>query len=827
MKKLLRILGQRRRDIRKTFLTFACLLMGWTLLLLLPVVPAWGGTFSPGRMLYVNGQLHRIWISSSYLYHQAGLPADPAKGTGDFVAAASSDRGPYICRYHTTASNEGLAVFNNKIYVIYTKDSSCGNSGAMSAYIATFDLLGTPEYPHGRWTTIDYRLGSVGYNSASAAAITVFNGQLFAFTDTDTYTSGDGVHWTAHHHPLNDVSHEPLDAVTIYPQNAPPQILLIYGGQACSSCNYFAHVYGATWNGDFNSPRKDYVGNCAGAPTGCLSGNPIVGYGSSHPNFDGRASLLPGTKSASSFSGSLQGDKVAAVQLFVQSVNINTLNRWVRNLEYHVEDGNWYKKDIDYTCSGLMVYPWYVSACDNSSPSTLIHQARHQRLVALGCGTPIPTFDSDYLVPLNSDSTNACDSADGVINATNPGTETTRKYWSLVGMVLGSPPFSLNRVTASETVHDISNVVYGTTTSEGTKHSEEWTHQNMFSAGLQVHVGLFDEMLKISDSFDVTYKHDWESKHQTKHDTAVAEETRMGTKTYAEEVFQTVPYSTCTSNADCAQYADPYVVDNDPECQLYVAGEDPPWRECAEGESGCVCTVAPTGKMGWALFNAPTLYVQDYAVHAYDYNFHTGAGTNLEQDLHTVQAKGFGIVPVTFDLQHPEAVGQIRNPDGSIKPDSGILQGMQPFPYSTDFPNWNLQNWDRVDQPWWIKLGPSTFPNVGTVTYDKGVNQGKTFTETTQTVDSSSQTTSNEMKNTTEVEVGTGLRGFKAMAPSNRDTSRATSRGSARTEASTRTRRPGSSSRSRVSGAATRRWSCSTCSTPSTTRGRRARSSGT
>ena len=94
---------------------------------------------------------------------------------------------------------------------------------------------------------------------------------------------------------------------------------------------------------------------------------------------------MPGTKSASSFSGSLPGDKVAAVQLFVQSVNINTLNRWARNLEYHVEDGNWYKKDIDYKCSGLMVYPWYVSACDNSSQSTLIHQARHQRLVALGC----------------------------------------------------------------------------------------------------------------------------------------------------------------------------------------------------------------------------------------------------------------------------------------------------------------------------------------------------------------------------------------------------------------------------------------------------------
>ena len=480
------------------------LLIFLVLVFLVWVAPVWGGTFSPGRMLYVNGQLHRIWISNNYLYHQAGLPADPANGTGDFVAAAPSDRGPYICRYHTTASNEGLAVFNNKIYVIYTKDSSCGNSGAMSAYIAIFDLLGTPEYPHGRWTTIDYKLGSVGYNSASAAAITVFNGQLYAFTDTDTYTSGDGVHWTAHHHPLNDASHEPLDAVTIYPQNAPPQILLVYGGQACSSCNYFEHVYAATWNGDFNSARKDYVGNCAGAPAGCISGNPIVGYGTSHPNFDGRVSLMPGTKSASSFSGSLPGDKVAAVQLFVQSVNINTLNRWARNLEYHVEDGNWYKKDIDYKCSGLMVYPWYVSACDNSSQSTLIHQARHQRLVALGCGTPIPSFESDYLVPKNSDSTNSCDSADGVINSTNPGTETTRKYWSLVGMVLGSPPFSLNRVTAAETVHGVSNVVYGTTTSEGTTHSQSWTNQNMFSAGVEVHAGLVDNLLKIKDNFDFT-----------------------------------------------------------------------------------------------------------------------------------------------------------------------------------------------------------------------------------------------------------------------------------------------------------------------------------
>jgi len=60
-----------------------------------------------------------------------------------------------------------------------------------------------------------------------------------------------------------------------------------------------------------------------------------------------------------------------------------------------------------------------------------------------------------------------------------------------------------------------------------------------------------------------------------------------------------------------------------------------------------------------------------------------------------------------------------------------------------------------------------------------------------------------------------------------RGTSRATFRGSGRTGGSTRTQRRGSCSRSRVSGAVTRLWSSSTCSIPSTTRGRRARSSST
>jgi hypothetical protein len=756
-------------------------------ILLLAVVPAWGGTFSPGRMVYANGQIHRIWISNQYMYHQAGLPADPVNGTGDFIGVKDAngvtipaDRGPYICRYHTLASNEGLAVFNNLIIVGYTKDTTCGNSGDMSAYIAVFDMTGTTQYPHGRWALKDYPLGPVAYESASAVAITVFDGELYAFTVSDTYTSGDGFHWTDHFKAIVP-GHDPLDAVTIYSQNTPPQILLVYAGASCNGCNYFTHIGAATWNGDFNSSRRDYVGNCAGAPAGCLAGNPIVGYGTSHPNFDGRVSLLPGTRKGSSVSGSVSGDgdKVLAVQLFVQSFSTST-NRWGRNLEYHVEDGNWYTKDITYNpCTGLMVYPWYVSACDTNHKA---YQARKQRLVALGCGQILP-FDSDYMVPLNSPDPNNCDVAAGTKNFTDIYDETTRKYATLIGVVTGTPPFSLNEVTVPAEIKDASNVVYGTTNAGTTEHTQKWTHQNMISTGVEVHAGfdLFNKLLNISvkDSFDSTYKHDWESTHKDTEETEIVSTDKIGTDAYAEGVFQPVPYSpTCTTDVQCTQYADPYVNDNDPACRIYDRTVVPnKWRLCQQGDTACLCTESPTGKTGSALFNAPTLYVQDYMVYAYDYNPSLGrtSGTYLNQDLHTIEAKGFSMVPVTFDLQHPELVGRIKNPDGSYKPNSGLLQGMKPFPYSTDFSGWSAQNWDRLDQPWVIKLGPITSPNIPLITHETDQNLGQEFTHTTEDVDASEETTSNEIRNNTSVEAGTGLLGFGVNLTVGKDSSFSTS----------------------------------------------------
>ena len=130
-----------------------------------------------------------------------------------------------VCRTYNKVPGEGLAVFWDKIYYAYTADTpatptdttSCSAPGQnkMSVWVAIIDPSAEPPKVISNRAigavTINY-----GTSSASGAAITVFDNQLYLFTDRGIYTSANGTAWTGPNYIFETNLNEPLDAVTIY-----------------------------------------------------------------------------------------------------------------------------------------------------------------------------------------------------------------------------------------------------------------------------------------------------------------------------------------------------------------------------------------------------------------------------------------------------------------------------------------------------------------------------------------------------------------------------------------------------------------------------------
>jgi hypothetical protein len=669
-------------------------------------LPSWGGTFSPGRMVYANKRAHRIWIGSGYLRHSAGQPQDAANGLWNYVAE-TSEQGPTVCRYHTVASGEGLAVFNNKIVVAYTRDTDCGSpSKGMSAYIAIFDLTLS------RWNAAT-RLGTVhsdnlGEGSGSGAAVTLFNGQLYAFTDSGTYTSGDGVAW-AYHPPLHDKNHQPLDAVTIYPANTSPRILIAYGYQS-EYGNYFGRIGAANWNGGFGTASSYQYSDVLSQWVA------------------GRVSLMPGTKAA--VTGAFTaGSKSPAVQLFAQTQSNNA----IRNLEYAYSGagGNWRLDPYQYpNTTALIVYPWFELVSD---PDNAEHKAQKQRFVAIGVSSGSFAMDSDYMVPMNGPVGMGTNTSSAIGTATE---DPKKNYWSLAGVILGTPPFARNGAVTALEMDPVSNVVYGTSESTKVENSQQWTNQTFYSAGTEVHTGLFDEALKIKTSFDVGFKHEYDSEHSTATSSTTGTNKAMGTT-------------------------------------LWV----PP--ACRPSSTGTTCDPDPLGQYGWALFLTPTLLVQDFRIYAYDYNVAGGSGTSLDQNLHSVEAnpQGLSLYAARFVLSDPGG----ENQSIFLKDDeAGLMKGMKKFKPSIDLDFWQTPsdletglpwNWEK-DVRWKTIFGDGTNgePLVDLLQSPTSHTESW-FKETTENLDVEGETTSVELKSTTQIEVQIGLVGIGLSFTAGRDSS--------------------------------------------------------
>ncbi|MRR58790.1 MAG: hypothetical protein EG824_11345 [Deltaproteobacteria bacterium] len=665
-------------------------------ILLLAVVPAVG---SPGRMVQVNGKIHRLLRNSEYsdnrIKYSRGQPDDHWKLVTEAITLPAlttpwpCDRNIPVYGTHSNAlesfAAEGLAVFNNKIWVAYTADADCNNpSAGMAAYVSAFDLTPTADAPDGHWTLFpdergpDYppvqynkiAIGSVHTDTpakgwGSGAAITVFNtelnkqvNQLYLFTDNGIYTSGDGITWTYRSRPfhinaLREAQHEPLDAVTI---NTPDgqRILIVYG-YLSGQHYYYDHLDAVDWNGQFGSASQARIYNCA---NGCEYDANDSGLYDPSGHWKARVSLSVGTK-AKGNAGDDQdlaaGALKPAVQLFGQSGESFTTSDHnpARHAEYVYTTiangwGTWTwdstrVKYFNHENPSLMVYPWSEFMCNATYPG---RQSLRQSIVLLGgynwwlTETPF-RFVSDSLIPRYQDSNPACTfkDAEGNTHAMPPPAgkvnitaDIKRDYWTLVGVVLGGPPFSSNATTNTNILDKLSKVSISQDLTKTVETTTEMENTLSVSVGHTLTAGLFD-MFTVSKSFDASYKHTWQKESGTKSSVKMSLNHAYGSGTATE---------------------------------------------------------AAIGTVGWLIFSAPHVYVQDFTVYAYDYRHDSSSGgtaltfpdgSNL--DLQTVSTKPDeppDYVDEYFDLRNPEASGE-------------DFAGMGWFNYGDVYNNTDARDW--------------------------------------------------------------------------------------------------------------------------------------
>ncbi len=424
----------------------------------------------------------------------------------------------------------------------------------------------------------------------------------------------DGTTWTHQYlypfyYPPTDPAQEPLDAVTI---DAPdgPRILVIYG-YVSGQHPYYDYIYAVDWN--------------PALPQGPT--NPSIhNFANDGGNFVGRVSLSVGTK-ASGDAGAgatlAAGALKPAVQLFGQTSERFAGHNAARHAEYvhdTVANGSgiwaWDGTRIKYFDDknpSLIVYPWSESLCEDGNAGK---QAIRERMVLLGgfgwwlAKTPFP-FTSDFLIPQNQVDVYCSSPVDGILTNTS---EIRKNYWTLVGVILGSPPFSDNSATGN-IYGKLSSVLFDQSTSTSSQTTTTSTSTVSTSVGLKIFGGFKSKSNRASSAWsasgspDVSYQHSWENKHG--------------------------PTSTATMEIS----------------DEYGAGVEIP---------------ATFGHPGWAIFSAPHVYVQDWTVYGYDYVYNASTGGTALKfwdgstlDIQTQTTKGTpDYIPEQFDLQDPSGNNQ-------------------------------------------------------------------------------------------------------------------------------------------------------------------------
>ena len=664
------------------------------------------------RWIYVNGYAHYFALGSDpsgklAVIHQKGLVDD--KATWLWTSDGIDDYGGSPACNEQMGGNMTAAVFDDKIFFAFTGQPNCQSMPDQGThiYVATYDL-GSAKFIGTAKDLGAVHVDNNGKGDMASAAIVVFNNLLYVFSDAYTYTSGDGVNWKSNS-ALSGKDMEPLDAITYYPPDAGPKIMIIYGDMTMWG-NVYSKVYAATWNGQFGS-GSDFTTT----QLSLGSGNTLYACGG----------LLSGTELPKTAPGFIAGQKTPCLQLFLYAAT-SSGPATIKRLEYSYSGvgGQWSTDAGSYgssELSGIRVIPWYTNECYiNSDPNNtsnnqsiirqniVINYKKCSSQTGFGCSWGGMQFLSDAMVP--QDRTipiKTCPGDGGIGTDSNSQDDpddpdemsVKRKYWTLVGVVMGSPPFNVNEASETE-IGDLSNVSYGQSDTTTVTHTSEMENSVIVSAGLQVRGG-FAHVVEVEDQLDFGYKHAWESSH---------EQSSTSSKSYGFGLG--------------TEHADPRSPDT-------------------------------LGSFGWGIYNMPTIIVQDYALYAYDYNVSTMSGQALDQDLHTTQVLNTGLAfsPQAYELE---------NPGGENDDIPGLMTGIKSNSRSTDLDGWT-QSWESNGGPYTVKLGNGTNgePKLNPITFGQDSGSSTKFSDDMETTSSTGQTTDVDLKDGISVNVGTKLKGFK------------------------------------------------------------------
>jgi hypothetical protein len=570
-------------EIKNTDRLLLCLAI-----LLLAGLPAWG---KPWRGINTNGLVHRVYVNSGYITMDVG---PTTSGTFPNMSTVTYQSTYKVCHPNSriAGAGEGVAEFAGEIYyayIAYTPASaedttSCVQSySGLSVWVARFDPGAT------QWVS-NRALGPVsmiksGAGRGDGAATVVFNDRLYVFTDSQTYTSQDGEAWTSTYPPVyNNVDYQPLDAVPLYPPDGPSLILIVFGRPASTAA--YAELLSGTWDGD---------------PLHGLANVSTIFTATTY----GRVSLIPGTLRSQTPDW---GMKSHVVQLFHTATS--SLGGLVRHLEFNYSymDGifrqEWRSEEHTYAtyAQDLFVFPYFSIECTTPATQDLRQYIAVNYWKMYTGAHDKTTFLSDALVPQYNDiPLNKCGDLGGTPTDTitndphDPSAvEVRRHYWTLVGVILGSPPFALNEYTATADYKDFSYVLYGTDDSNTVNNDFSMSHALLLSTGLEIRAGLGP--LKTKTTFDFSYKGAFQYAHGSSTTHTIQTHTTFGTPNSAYNNL---------------------------------------------------------GRWGWALFNGPILVTQDFDAFAYDYDPNTGVGTRLDQTLHAITQNGASLQAASFDLADP------------------------------------------------------------------------------------------------------------------------------------------------------------------------------
>lgn len=675
-------------------------LLPFLLLLLLALAgasPALAVRPNSTKAVYYNGKLHYVSVDDNAVIHTEGVvSADDWKGPWDNPATVRLPLAKGWKRQTPGTAGVGEAtVVYGALLVHYSVLLDPDNNPWIC--VSRFDLntgFFLPDKSGAMYPVPITQVRKRNSIDAWSVAATVYDDKIYAFTSDFTLTSADPSALSHSQLPplaSGQSGRNTRDALTFFPEEGPPSIMVLYGNSTVDT-GWGGYV---VWDGLASFPL------------------PVESVRTFTTRWIGPAVLMLGTSGGADddqhgyFGGA--GAKTPCIQLIYADIEGYS----VEHCEYEINAATLKWKGAFNSFGDverLWVYPWFETEYDPEGRPVL------RQLIGVNihhCGdfwcwaqmTEKFVLRSDTMVPQNYDADQYGWQGTPTFTGTGTAEELAqlKKYWTLLGVILGPPPFAPNGLEAFE-IKEISNVEYGLSIDDEIQHTDSYSESAMIASKTEVKMGL-SKHAGLKAFMDVSYKHGWESTHTTSEAQSVGIHFTAGTK-----------------------------------------NESP----------------GNWGTHAWALFSTPTFLSQNQKIYAYDYDVQAKTGTYLNLDMPTiVQAHA-----ATTNSPEPLTINSyyfmLGNPGGASDQNDirGLLAGIQPFPHSTDLDGWNAIDWEAAGAPWKIIYGTGQRGSAPVSSVAQGSASDLSFTRESRDVESTGQTTGVEVKVGGGISATTKLRGI-------------------------------------------------------------------